>query len=223
MFHVKQVPQTQITQTRGLGDVVAEAQRIGIILPDDVWDRLAAHVALLRKWQPAINLVGPATLPDVWRRHVLDSLQLLPQIPTTAERLVDLGSGAGFPGLVIAIARPDLSVTLIEADSRKAAFLAECARATAPRTRIITARIESLPPEPADVVTARALAPLAKLFDWAAKFVSDPAICLFHKGKGLDDELTAAQRHWMMDIDRVPSVTAPDATILRVARLRPRR
>jgi 16S rRNA (guanine527-N7)-methyltransferase len=204
-------------------DVIEAARELHVDLADDIWNRLAIHVAQLRKWQRAINLVGPSTLADAWHRHVLDSLQLLPLIPATARRLVDLGSGAGFPGLVIAVARPDLAVTLIEADARKAAFLAETARLIAPATHITATRIETLAAQPADVVTARALAPLSNLLAWASKFTSDPTICLFHKGERLDDELTAARVRWMMDIDRVPSVTAPGAAILRVARLRSRR
>jgi 16S rRNA (guanine527-N7)-methyltransferase len=207
----------------GRDDAADAARTLGIDLPPIAWERLATHVAHLEKWQRAINLVGRATMPDVWRRHVLDSLQLLPLIPTAARTLVDLGSGAGFPGLVLAAAHPDLAVSLIEADTRKAAFLTEAARLVAPATRIVATRIESADPLPADVITARAMAPLDKLLDWAAIFASDPTICLFHKGERLDDELTQAQRRWMMEIDRVPSVTAPGAAILRVARLRSRR
>lgn len=202
---------------------VETAAQLGVNLPSAVWDRLAVHVQLLRKWQPAINLVSPATLDDAWHRHVLDSLQLLPLIPQEAHTLVDLGSGAGFPGLVIAVARPNLAIRLIEADARKSVFLAEVSRAVAPNVTILTTRIEAAPPEPADVVTARALAPLSKLLEWASRFVADPTICLFHKGERVDNELTEAERRWMMDIDRVPSVTAPGAAILRVARLRSRR
>jgi 16S rRNA (guanine527-N7)-methyltransferase len=201
-------------------DTIRVAARHGIVLDVTVWDRLAAHVALLEKWQPAINLVSRNTLADVWRRHVLDSLQILPLIPRTASTLVDLGSGAGFPGLIVAAARPHLQVRLVEADARKCAFLAEVARVAAPGAQIINARIESLSAEPVDVVTARALAPLPRLLAWANKFVADPTICLFHKGGSLGTELTEARRHWIMTVDRVPSVTAPDAAILRVAGLR---
>jgi len=203
--------------------IANEVANLGLTLSAATWRRLEDHVRLLEKWQPTINLVGKSTLPDIWRRHVLDSLQLLPLIPAEARTLIDLGSGAGFPGLVLAIARPDLVVRLIESDTRKAAFLGEVARAAAPNATTVPARIEAVPAQTADVITARALAPLAKLLGSAHKFTTDPAICLFHKGEGLDNELTAARRDWMMDVDRVPSVTAPDAAILRVARLRPRR
>jgi 16S rRNA (guanine527-N7)-methyltransferase len=185
-------------------------------------EKLQTYAALLRKWQPSINLVGRSTLNDLERRHFEDSLQLLPLLPPHTRTLLDIGSGAGFPGLVIAAERPDLTVVLVEADQRKVAFLMEVARTIAPNAAVKAARIESLAPFPVDVVTARALAPLPKLLSWAAPFAADPAICLFHKGATVGAELTEAQRDWMMDVQRVPSVTAPEASILRVSRLRPR-
>jgi 16S rRNA (guanine527-N7)-methyltransferase len=204
-------------------EAVRIADQAGFAVSDSAWRGLETHVQLLRKWQSAINLVGPATLSDVWGRHVLDSLQLLPLIPQTARTVVDLGSGAGFPGLVLAIVRPELKVRLIESDARKAAFLREVSRSVAPGVMVVNARIEAVTAGSADIVTARALAPLPKLLPLADKFMTDPAICLFHKGEDVDSELTAAQSHWMMDVDRVPSVTAPGAAILRIARLRSRR
>lgn len=184
--------------------------------------KLQTYADLLRKWQRSINLVGHSTLDNLERRHFEDSLQLLPLLPSGATTLLDLGSGAGFPGLVIAAERPDLAVTLVEADQRKAAFLIEVARAVAPNATVKAARVETLAPFRVDVVTARALAPLPKLLSWAAPFATDPAICLFHKGASVDAELTEAERNWMMDVQRVPSVTEPGASILRISRLRPR-
>ncbi len=204
-------------------EIAGAIAQLGLSFSEDVWRGLEIHVSALLKWQRSINLVARSTLDEVWTRHVVDSLQLLPLIPAGARTLVDLGSGAGFPGLVVAIARPDLSVRLVESDNRKAVFLGEVARQAAPATVIVNKRIEAAAPDPADVVTARALAPLSQLLDWAHRFTTDPTICLFHKGKSIDDELTDAERRWMMTMDRVPSVTAPDAAILRVARLRPRR
>lgn len=202
---------------------IEAALQLGLDLSEDAWRRLDIHVQLLEKWQSAINLVGRSTLADVWRRHVLDSLQVIPFIPPQAKIVVDLGSGAGFPGLVIAAVRQNLDVRLIEADGRKAAFLGEVARAAAPNATILNARIEAVQAFPAEVVTARALAPLSLLLEWSRKFATDPAICLFHKGENLERELTDAQADWMMDVDRVPSITAPGAAIVRVARLRSRR
>lgn len=184
--------------------------------------KLQTYADLLLKWQRAINLVGRSTLPDLERRHFEDSLQLLPLLPPNAKTLIDLGSGAGFPGLVIAAERPGLAVTLVESDQRKVAFLLEVARSIAPNATVKAARLETLTPFPVDVVTARAFAPLPKLLSWAAPFATDPAICLFHKGGNVDAELTEAERDWMMDVQRVPSVTEQGASILRISRLRPR-
>lgn len=184
--------------------------------------KLQTYAELLRKWQRSINLVGRSTLADLERRHLDDSLQLLPLLPAGARTLIDLGSGAGFPGLVIAAERPDLAVTLVEADQRKAAFLIEVARTIAPNAIVKAVRIEALTPFAVDVVTARAVAPLPKLLSWAAPFATDPAICLFHKGATVDAELTAAAHDWMMDVQRLPSRTEPNGSVLRISRLRPR-
>lgn len=184
--------------------------------------KLRIYAELLHKWQRSIKLVGRSTLDDLERRHFEDSLQLLPLLPEQAASLIDVGSGAGFPGLVIAAERPDIAVTLVEADQRKAAFLMEVARTIAPNAVVKVSRIESLQAFPVDIVTARALAPLPKLLEWVAPFATDPAICLFHKGANVDAELTDASRDWMMDVQRVPSVTEQNASILRISRLRPR-
>ena len=126
-------------------------------------------------------------MEDIWLRHVLDSAQLDPADPDEAQSLADLGSGGGFPGLVLAALRPDLDVTLIESDARKAAFLGEAGRRMGLKKppKIVIGRIEAAPPAKADVVTARALAPLGQLLAWADRHRTDTAICLFHKGKGL--------------------------------------
>ena len=181
--------------------------------------RLETHLALLRRWQRRINLVGPTTLDDPWRRHVLDSAQLLPLLPPGP--FLDVGSGAGFPGLVLA-AMGAGPAHLVESDARKAAFLAEAARAAGIAVRLHRCRIEDLAPFPVATVTARALAPLSRLLDWAAPFFeANPAVVgLFPKGAGVDDELTAAAKDWMMEIERHPSVTDPSATILIVRTLR---
>jgi 16S rRNA (guanine527-N7)-methyltransferase len=179
---------------------------------------LAALVDTLGKWQKAINLVGPATLKDVWTRHILDSAQILPLIPAGVRRLADLGTGAGFPGLVVAALRPDLEVVLIESDARKAAFLGEAARRMGlePGPRIVIGRIEAVAPARADVVTARALAPLKQLLAWADRHRTDTAICVFHKGQGWQSELTEAAEAWDISCTPHPSVTDRDAVLLRI-------
>lgn len=195
----------------------AEAVAAG---PDQM-ERLHTYLALLRRWQSRINLVGPKTLEDPWRRHFLDSAQLLPLMPPAVNRLVDLGSGAGFPGLVLAILS-GVPVTLVEADQRKCAFLLEAARATTTAVEVLPARIESLAPGDADVVTARALAPLAKLIGYALNWLAPNGICLFPKGRSAADELTDAQRNWKLQVSSFLSRSDDAAMILRIDRISPR-
>jgi len=182
-------------------------------------DQLEALVYTLGRWQKAINLVAKATLSEIWTRHILDSAQLLPLIPKEAKTLVDLGSGGGFPGLVLAALRPALDITLIESDGRKGAFLAEAGRRMGLKNQptVVVSRIEAATPSKADIVTARALAPLAQLLAWAAPHRSDTAICLFHKGKGWQTELTEAMKYWDIHSQSFASVTDRDAVLLRVA------
>jgi len=184
--------------------------------------RLETMVEVLLRWQKAINLVGRATVADVWTRHILDSAQLAPFIPKDAKTLADLGSGAGFPGLVLAALRPELDVILIESDARKSAYLTEAARKMGlpKQPKVVISRIETAPSTKADVVTARALAPLGRLLAWAARHKSDPAICLFHKGKGWQAELTGAMKDWEIEYTPQPSVTDRDAVILRIGSYR---
>jgi 16S rRNA (guanine527-N7)-methyltransferase len=177
--------------------------------------RLQRYAELLEKWNRRINLVGRGTIPDLWRRHMLDSAQLMSLIPENARTLVDLGSGAGFPGLVLAICGvPD--VHLIEADQKKSVFLGEVARATGVSVTIHNARIEEIESFQADIVTARALAPLPKLLDMALPFIQKHSILLFLKGQTADKELTQVAKEWNMRVDRIPSQTDPEGTILRL-------
>jgi 16S rRNA (guanine527-N7)-methyltransferase len=195
--------------------------RLGIGVSRETRERLALYLETLKHWQRTINLVAASTLADPWRRHLLDSAQILPLLPEGVPRLADLGSGAGLPGLVLAIHRPDIAVILIEADQRKSAFLREAARrAGLSNVRILTGRIEKLPPEPQPLVTARALASLDQLLGWAAPWLAEGAVCLFHKGYRHQDELTEARRHWMIDCDVVPSVTDPQGAVLRISNVK---
>ena len=199
-----------------------EISGLGIDVSRETEARLEALVHTLVRWQKAINLVSRSTLNEVWTRHVLDSAQLAPLIPSSAKSLTDLGSGGGFPGLVLAALRPDLEITLVDSDARKVAYLAEAARQMAlpqaPKTRL--GRIEAIPPVGADVVTARALAPLSQLLVWADRHRGERAICLFHKGKGWREELTAAHKDWEIEAEPFPSVTDRDAILLRIAAYR---
>ncbi|MDA8230192.1 MAG: 16S rRNA (guanine(527)-N(7))-methyltransferase RsmG [Magnetospirillum sp.] len=186
---------------------------------DTTLDRLTAYADLLVKWQARINLIGPDTVPDLWRRHMLDSAQLFRLLPAGARRVADLGSGAGFPGLVLAIlGAPD--VHLVESDARKGAFLREAARVTGTPITVHTARIETLAPLAADVVTARALAPLAKLLALAERHGHAGTHYLFLKGRGSEDELTTAGKEWNITFDRIPSLSDPAGIILHLREVR---
>lgn len=182
-------------------------------------ERLGAYEALLRKWQPAINLVSKSSLDDLWRRHFLDSAQLLSFIPPTARTLVDLGSGAGFPGLVLAVLGVP-EVHLVESDARKCAFLREAARSLGVSVEIHHGRIEETTPFVVDLVTARALAPLSDLLDLGERFLAPHTICLFLKGKGVDEELTGVGEKWNMTVTREISASDPSGTILRLEHIR---
>ena len=190
-----------------------ERVRDALRLDQTTMERLSAYADLLIRWQAKINLVGPDTLPDLWERHILDSAQLRPLIPSGCQRLADLGSGAGFPGLVLAIlGAPDPH--LVESDARKAAFLREVARVTGTAVTLHVNRIEAVDPLMADVVTARALAPLEKLLPWARRHLAPGGLGLFPKGKGVEDELTAVQKEGNIRFQRVVSVTDPSASIV---------
>lgn len=192
-----------------------EEFRAQIDVSRETLDRLQAYVDLLVVWNQRINLVGPRTLDDVWRRHILDSAQLRPLIPASTRSLVDLGSGAGLPGLILAIMGVS-TVHLVEADSRKCAFLREAARIAGTDVVIHPRRFEELSGFVADVVTARACAPLRKLLDHAVSFIDRHSILLFLKGQALGEELTDARKGWNMRETLHPSVSDPSGTILRL-------
>lgn len=182
-------------------------------------ERLQTYAGLLVKWQKAINLVGPKTLPDLWSRHFLDSAQVFPLLPAGTRTLVDLGAGAGFPGLVLAIMGVP-EVHLVESDARKGTFMREVIRETGTTAIVHTARIEQAAAFPADVITARALAPLETLFGYAARFWTPGTSGLFLKGESADAELTAAAESWTFEAERYPSRSDAAGVVLRVAGLR---
>ena len=175
--------------------------------------------ALLLHWNRTVNLVSAYDAPHIWDRHIADSLQLTPLMDVLPSRAIDLGSGAGFPGLILALAT-GVPFDLIEADLRKAAFLREAARITHAPVHIHAVRIEAANLEPAPLVTARALAPLPKLLHLAAPLLAPEGQCLFLKGTGVQAELTHAAAQWHMQVERVASRTVPDASILRISDLR---
>jgi len=177
--------------------------------------RLEIYAALLATWNKRMNLVAASTLKDLWRRHMLDSAQLHRYIPKESRVLVDFGSGAGFPGLVLAIMGvPD--VHLVESNQRKCAFLREAARVTHTHVTIHCGRAESLTPWPADVVTARALSSLSLLLEYAEPFLTPKTVCLFPKGRGVKEELMETQKTWKIAFDVLYSMTDTQGTILRL-------
>jgi 16S rRNA (guanine527-N7)-methyltransferase len=183
--------------------------------------RLRTYVDCLAKWTRRINLVAPSSMADVWRRHILDSAQLYRLLPPDHGCLVDLGSGAGLPGLVLAIMGV-ADVHLIESDQRKAVFLQEAARLTGTSVTIHTQRIEVMPKLTANVVTARALARLNLLLDYAAPFLTPDSTCYFLKGAGLADELTEARKFWHMDVSEVPSLSGASGVLVKLESIRER-
>jgi 16S rRNA (guanine527-N7)-methyltransferase len=186
----------------------------------ETFEKLELLERELRRWQAIKNLVGPATLDRIWDRHIVDSLQLLDLAPD-ARTWLDLGSGAGFPGLVLAIAGAErgLHVHLVESNSRKCAFLRHIARLTGAPAKVHEARLETLVPDfvgKADVVSARALASLAMLLDWTEPLLKAGTIGLFPKGRDAEIELTEARKKWTFEAEILPSLTDSEARILRI-------
>ena len=188
-------------------------------------ERLELYAQLVVKWQKAVNLVAKSTLNDLWHRHMADSAQLLSHAPDVG-RWLDLGSGGGFPGMVVAILRAESGhdgVTLIESDQRKCAFLQDVRRQTGIAVEIVDQRIELAATHSivgqVDVVSARALAPMSGLLALAAGYLAADGICLFLKGRAVDDDLAKARKHWHFDCDLVASMTEPQARIAVITRV----
>jgi 16S rRNA (guanine527-N7)-methyltransferase len=186
--------------------------------------RLDRFVETLLTWRAKTNLIAASTVPHLWTRHISDSLQLLDLAPS-ARTWVDLGSGAGFPGLVIACAlaeTPDAKVHLVESNAKKAAFLREAARLTGAPAVVHAERIETFAaafPASADVVTARALAPLKMLLDQSVSLLTTGALGLFPKGQDIDAELTEATKYWTIKVNLAPSRTDSNGRIVVVRAL----
>lgn len=181
-------------------------------------EKITAYLELLFQWQAKTNLVAPATLPEVWTRHVIDSLQILPYLTGAEGDVADLGSGGGFPGIILAITS-GRHVELFEASQKKGAFLKEALRVSGGRGNVTVGRLESLEKPAAGrygFVVARALAPLPQLLDYAAPFLSAGASAIFLKGKGIDLELTESAKSWRIKADKHQSLTDSEAVLLVV-------
>jgi 16S rRNA (guanine527-N7)-methyltransferase len=202
----------------------AEAKRrIAESVSRETLIRLEIYEQVLRKWQPKLNLISNGTLSELWTRHFLDSFQVFELAPKSGDLWLDLGSGGGFPGMVCAICAAEGESSprfeLVESDTRKCAFLREVARQTGVSVSVRNARIEALPPAGADIVSARALAPLPRLLEWAHRHMRPDGLCLLQKGANHGLELETARADWQMEVDVQPSMTAPDSVILRIRNL----
>lgn len=196
---------------------------IGLTVSRETISQLEAYVALLEKWNPRINLVARSTLGQIWDRHFVDSAQVFAYAPEDAQHWVDLGSGGGFPGLVVAVLakelRPELRVTLVESDTRKATFLRTVIRELKLPAKVIDARIEAVEPLQADVLSARALADLKQLLGFADLHRKSGGVSLFPKGATWKKEVQEAQQSWRFDYERFTSKTEAEAVILRIGEI----
>lgn len=181
---------------------------------------LKRFAEIVLRWNPRINLVSKSSAADIWDRHILDSAQIFDLAPESAESWIDLGSGGGFPGIVVAVIaarrRPALAMTLVESDQRKAVFLRQAIRELGLQAVVRSQRIEQIADQRADVVSARALAALPELLALASPLLAEGGTCLFAKGASRQQELDAARQSWSFSVTEVPSITDPGAAILRI-------
>jgi 16S rRNA (guanine527-N7)-methyltransferase len=183
-------------------------------------ERLDRYAALVAEWNQKFNLIAESTLPHIWTRHFLDSAQLMLLIPKDARNLADMGSGAGFPGLVLSImGMPD--VHLIESIGKKAEFLRTVIRELNLDAQVHQERIENMHGLRVDVVTARALKPLPELLALAKHLVKKDSTALFLKGQSLEDELTESARSWKFGCKKVPSISDRSGVVLIVRNIQP--
>jgi 16S rRNA (guanine527-N7)-methyltransferase len=193
-----------------------------IRVPREVLRRLERYAEILVKTNDQMNLVASSTIPELWRRHFWDSVQLLPLIPRGSRSLVDLGSGAGFPGLVLAILGVP-EVHLVESVGKKVKFLEEVAAEVAPHVTIHHARAESIRGLQTDIITARAVTALPELLSLAKPFFKKESVGLFLKGEKVEGELTEARKYWTFILEKKQSLTDKSGTILVMKNLKVQR
>ena len=190
----------------------------------ETFDRMETYAAALAKWQKAINLVSDKTMPELWARHFLDSAQIFRHCHANSGLWLDIGTGGGFPGLVCAAMaadeKPELKFTFVESDLRKCSFLRTAATEMGLSVAILTRRIEDAPPQNAQVISARALAPLSKLCSYAERHLASDGTVLFLKGATHAREIEEALENWSMKLDIIPSQTADGAVILKIGDIR---
>lgn len=184
----------------------------------ETMEKFHIYEALLKKWTKKINLVAPSTVNDIWWRHFADSAQIVNHVPMRCRTWVDLGSGAGFPGLVSAILLQEAGIDfhLVESDQRKASFLRTVSRETSIKTQIHAKRIEDIDIPNADVVSARALANLEQLLSYSEPFTTKNSVFLLLKGKTWQEELANAQKLWQMEVNNIESLTENEARLLEI-------
>ncbi|CUH79658.1 Ribosomal RNA small subunit methyltransferase G [Tritonibacter multivorans] len=186
----------------------------------ETMERLKTFDATLQKWNPRINLVSKSTIPDLWTRHILDSIQVFEAITDPKGHWVDIGSGGGLPGVIVAICAadkaPDLSVTLIESDQRKSAFLRTAARECGVKINVISERIEAAAAQSADILSARALADLSQLCEFSERHLKKDGVCIFPKGGNWKKEVDNALQQWRFEWEAITSLTEPQAVILKM-------
>ena len=189
----------------------------------ETFDKLKHYQSMLIEWQSKFNLVSSSTLDDAWNRHFLDSVQLFQYIPNQAKVLYDFGSGAGFPGMVLAIMAnekmPDLQVSLIESTTKKTLYLNAVKSKTNANVTILNDRIENLQLPKADVITSRAMASLTELLGYAYKFCKKESVCIFPKGKKYAEELSEAHKRWKFKCRIVASTQSDEGKILIINNL----
>lgn len=199
--------------------MTAEALLNRLNVSRETLDRLKIFEQVLLKWNPKINLVSRNSLEDLWTRHIIDSVQVFRCVPPP-KHWVDMGSGGGLPGVIVAIMAaeesPDTKVTLIESDLRKSAFLRTTARECGANITVISKRIEQAEPQNADVLSARALADLSLLLEFSERHLSSTGTALFPKGANWKKEVDNARQRWRFDLEPITSLTEPDAVVLKI-------
>ncbi len=206
-----------------MSDMLARVLECRMDVSRETFERLKDFADLVSKWTKQINLIGARTASDIWDRHIIDSAQIYPLAPKNFSHWADFGSGAGFPGIVIAILsaqnNPDATVSLVESDHRKAVFLRTAARVLELRVQVLAERVENLSPLNADVISARALGTLVMLIKLSHPHLTPGGVAIFPKGRRALEEIAAAEVTWLFDHDATPSMTDPDARILRIERI----
>ena len=195
----------------------------GIDVSRETFEALAHFSELVQKWTPKINLIAASTVPDIWDRHIVDSAQIYQFAPESYTRWLDIGSGGGFPGIVVAAIglekMPAARFELIESDQRKATFLRTAVRELGLHATVTADRIENRPASHADVITARALGALPALLPLLDQHIAPQGLALLHKGRQVDAEIAQARKNWRFDLEEASSLTDPDGRLLLLKRI----